>query len=267
MGLLERMSRVIRAKLNSIISSAEDPVEQLDYAYEELRDEQNQVADSIADVTTQKKKLEIKQKKLEDQIDEHNKQARVATEEGREDLARRALEKKKSKMARIEELNESISNIESQLDGLKEKKRELDARVEDFKTQKEVQKAKYQSAKTQKKVAEATTGIGEGLSVADAMEDMEDKIEEKKARAEAVQELEDEENETFEDEIQELTTESRVEDELQSLRDEVGVEATKDTEEDSGQEDVETESEEIESLEELDTENVEVEEEVLKTQN
>lgn len=224
MGLLQRLSRVIRAKLNSIISSSENPIEQLDYAYEELKDEQKKVADSIVKVTTQKKKLRIRAENLEDEIEEHNEKARLATEEGREDLARRTLRKKQNKMNQLDDLNEQIQQIDSTLTDLEDKKHELDSKIEDFKTKKEVQKAKYQSAKTQKNVAEATTGIGDGLSLDEAVQDLEDEIEEKQARAEALDEMSEDESETLEEQLEDVTTEKQVEDELASLRQEVSVE-------------------------------------------
>jgi phage shock protein A len=39
MGILSRASYVIRSKVNAVLNSAEDPHETLDYSYEQLRDE------------------------------------------------------------------------------------------------------------------------------------------------------------------------------------------------------------------------------------
>jgi len=94
MGILPRTSYVIRSKINAVLNRAEDPNETLDYSYEQLRDELQDVKQGIADLTTQKKRLEIQKRRLEENVEKHNDQARQAVEQDREDLARRALEKK-----------------------------------------------------------------------------------------------------------------------------------------------------------------------------
>lgn len=223
MGILNKISRIVRAKLSSIINEAEDPVEQLDYAYEKLRDQKQTVKSSIADVQTQKKKLEIKVQRLEEDIESHNKRARLATKKEREGLARRALEKKKSKMAQVEELNQQIQEIEGSLENLKEKNSKLESKLSDLKTKKEVQKARFQAAKTKKNVAEATTGVGDTVSVDEAIEDIEEEIKQKEARAEAVEELSEEDSETIDEELDNVVADAQVDKELESLRKEVDI--------------------------------------------
>ena len=65
MGILSRASYVIRSKINAVLNRAEDPSETLDYSYERLRDELQDVKKGIADLTTQKKRLEIQKRRLD----------------------------------------------------------------------------------------------------------------------------------------------------------------------------------------------------------
>ncbi|MFP4530285.1 MAG: PspA/IM30 family protein, partial [Halodesulfurarchaeum sp.] len=92
MGLLSRLSFLIRSKLNALIGRAEDPKETLDYSYQQMRDELTDVEKGIADITAQKKRLEVQRDRLEENIEKHNEQAREAMAQDREDLAKRALE-------------------------------------------------------------------------------------------------------------------------------------------------------------------------------
>ena len=64
MGILSRASYVVRSKINAVLNRAEDPSETLDYSYERLRDELQDVKKGIADLTTQKKRLEIQKRRL-----------------------------------------------------------------------------------------------------------------------------------------------------------------------------------------------------------
>jgi len=58
MGILARLLRH-PLKLNALLNRTEDPTESLDYSYEQMRDELQDVKQGIADLTTQKKRLEI----------------------------------------------------------------------------------------------------------------------------------------------------------------------------------------------------------------
>jgi phage shock protein A len=146
MGILSRASYVVRSKINTLLNRAEDPSETLDYSYEQMRDELQEVKQGIADLTTQKKRLEMQKRNLEDNVEKHNEQAREAVEQDREDLARKALEKKKSKMSQIEELDGQIQELQNTQDQLVEKKNKLQSRIEEFKTKKETMKARYEAA-------------------------------------------------------------------------------------------------------------------------
>ncbi|MEM4781921.1 MAG: PspA/IM30 family protein, partial [Halalkalicoccus sp.] len=84
MGILSRMSYVIRSKVNSVLNRAEDPRETLDYSYEQMRDRLQDVKQGIADLTTQKKRLEMQKRRLEENVEKHNDQARTAVQQDRE---------------------------------------------------------------------------------------------------------------------------------------------------------------------------------------
>src|SRR6056297_3622847 len=112
MGVLSRLSYVIRSKVNAALNRAEDPTETLDYSYEQMRDELQQVKQGVADLTTQKKRLEIQRRRLEENVEKHNEQAREAVAQDRDDLARRALEKKQAKLEQVAAIAAQIEELD-----------------------------------------------------------------------------------------------------------------------------------------------------------
>ena len=64
MSLLGRLSFRIRSWLNAVLNRVEDPGQALDYSYEQLRDELQDVNRGIATITTQKKRLEMHRERL-----------------------------------------------------------------------------------------------------------------------------------------------------------------------------------------------------------
>jgi phage shock protein A len=230
--LIERMSLVIKSKLNKLLDRAEDPAETLDYSYEQQRVLLQNVKRGIADVATSKKRLQLQTDKLEQSLVKLDGQAREAVAAGREDLARAALERKALAQQQLQDLDTQIAQLDAQQEKLAASEKQLSAKIEAFRSQKEVIKAQYSAAEAQVRIGEAATGIGEQMADTGlAIERARDKTEQMQARAAAVDELI--EAGTLEDftaggqtqldrELAELSADRQVDAELEKLRAEVG---------------------------------------------
>ena len=189
-GLFERMSLVIKSKLNRLLDRAEDPAETLDYSYEEQLKLLQNVKRGIADVVTSKKRLQLQADKLEQSLVKLDSQARDAVAAGREDLARQALERKTLAQTQLQDLDVQVQQLEAQQEKLAASERQLSAKIEAFRSQKEVIKAQYSAAEAQVRIGEAATGIGEQMADTGlAIQRAKDKTEQMQARASAVEEL------------------------------------------------------------------------------
>ncbi|WP_232702777.1 PspA/IM30 family protein [Halobacterium wangiae] len=227
MGIVSRLSYTIRSKLNALVRSTEDPSETLDYSYERLRDRLQEVETGLADLTAQKKRLEVQRERLAQNVEKHDDQAWEAVKQGRDDLARRALEKKRAKRDQVAELDDQIADLEGTQRDLEERRDGLETKVEEFRTKKETMKARHEAAKTQTQVSEAVTGLSDD-DVPRAIERAEDQTEEMEARAAAMDELGDrgvlEDSLSDDDRIEKELAAERgddVESELAALRAEV----------------------------------------------
>ncbi len=273
MGVLSRLSYVVRSKINAALNRAEDPSETLDYSYEQMRDELQEVKQGIADLTTQKKRLEMQKRRLEENVEKHNEQARQAVNQDREDLARRALEKKKQKMNQIEDLESQIASLQSTQDDLVEKKDQLQNRIEEFRTKKESMKARYEAAEAQTRVSEAMTGAGDEMEdVGRAIERAEERTEDMEARSEAMDELQESgvfddalsDKDSLDRELEEVRTSGEVDAELETLKTEMG-KGSGSSKSESSDEDVDLEAElETETETEATDDDIETELEELK---
>jgi len=231
MSLFGRIAFAIRSKLSALVNRASDPSSELDYSYEQLRDELQTVTRGVADVTTQKKRLEIHRRRLRENVERYDGQARTAMEQDREDLARRALEKKQAHVAQITELSDQIATLQTTQDQLVGKRAELASQIAQFRTHKETVKARYEAAEASARVSEAMTGVGETMgNVGHALERATERTERMEARAAALEELEQtgqletvlDEGDDIDRELDRLSTERSVEAELDTLRSQVG---------------------------------------------
>jgi phage shock protein A len=233
-GLSGRMSTVIKAKISKLLDRAEDPAETLEYSYQKQIELLQNVKKGIADVVTSKKRLQLQEKTLRDQVVKLDTQARQALAAGQEELARTALERKNIAQTELQSLDSQVSQLEQQQEQMAESEKKLRSKIEQFRSKKEVIKAQYSAAEAQVRISEAATGVGEEMAdVGLAMQRALDKTENMKARADAVQELEA--AGTFDDitalgpgeddidrQLKELSSTSEVDSELAKMKAELG---------------------------------------------
>ena len=190
-GLTGRMSTVVKAKISKMLDKTEDPAETLDYSYQKQLEQLQNVKKGIADVVTAKKRIQAQESSLQQQVVKLDTQARQALAAGRDDLARTALERKNVIQSELQSLDTQVTELEQQQEQLTTSEQNLRTKIEQFRTKKEVIKAQYSAAEAQVRISEAATGVGDSMAdVGLAMQRAQDKTEQMKARASAVQELE-----------------------------------------------------------------------------
>jgi phage shock protein A len=228
-GLTGRISTTVKAKVSKLLERAEDPSETLDYSYQKQVEQLQNVKKGIADVVTAKKRLQLQETTLQQQLVKLDTQSRQALSAGKEDLARMALERKNVAQTELQSLDTQVHELEEQQERLTDSEQKLRAKIEAFRTKKEVIKAQYSAAEAQVQISEAASGVGEQMAdVGLAMQRAVDKTENMKARADAVSELEA--AGAFEDvtelgsgeddidrQLKQLSNQSAVDDELSKL--------------------------------------------------
>src|SRR6266567_1142947 len=223
-GLMQRTMTIIKARYSKLLNRAERPSETLDYSYERQLELLQNVKRGVADVVTAKKRLQLQTQGLEQNVVKLDTQARQALGQGREDLARQALERKSAMQQQLQGLDGQIKQLEAQQEKLVASEQQLSARVEAFRSEKEVIKAQYS-------IGEAATGIGDQMAdTGAAIQRARDKTDEMQSRADAIDELtasgalEDftSDQTPLDRELAQMASESQVEEDLAKLKKEVG---------------------------------------------
>jgi phage shock protein A len=190
MSVMKRVSMMFRAKANKALDRMEDPRETLDYSYQTQLELLQKVRRGVADVATSRKRVELQINQLQQSSDKLDRQARDALAVGREDLARDALTRKAGVQSQLNELNVQYTSLQGEEEKLTGASQRLQAKVDAFRTKKETIKATYTAAEAQTRINEAFTGISEEMGdVGLAIQRAEDKTEQMKARASAIDEL------------------------------------------------------------------------------
>ncbi len=230
MGVMSRMSTVVKSKMNRLLDRAEDPRETLDYAYDKQREMLQNVKRGIVEMVTTKRRLQLQAEKVRANIANVDNQARQAMAAGREDLARMALQRKQAAIIELQGLDQQVDQLELEQEKLTRAEQRLTAKVEAFRSRKEIVKAQYNAAQAQVRIGSALSGISEEMGdVQLAVERAENKTENLRAKAGAIDELADSGvldsqlsmgggGDIISRELAQLTAEQNVEDELASIR-------------------------------------------------
>src|SRR6201997_4572881 len=136
-GLTGRMSTVIKAKVSKLLERAEDPSETLDYSYQKQVEQLQNVKKGIADVVTAKKRLQMQESSLQQNVVKLDTQARQALAAGQEDLARTALERKNVAQTELQSLDSQIGELEQQQEQLTQSEQKLRTKIKQFRSKKE----------------------------------------------------------------------------------------------------------------------------------
>jgi phage shock protein A len=190
MSILRRMSDVFQQKVSAAVDKAEDPSQALDLSYQKQLDALQQARRSVADVLTSEKRLELQADQLTASIAKLQNQARMALDQGKEDLAREALTRAQVAKTQLDGLTQQIETVKQQEQKLEITVQKLQARIETFRMQRDTMKAQYQAAKASTNVSETATGLSEQMADVSMMVDRSrDKIAQMQARSAAVGQL------------------------------------------------------------------------------
>ena len=223
MGLLDRLSRLVRANLNAFVSDAEDPIKILDQSVADMQEDLVKLRQAVAIAIASQKRLENQANQAREQIQNWLSRAELALKKGEDDLAREALSRKKTFQETFESLTNQFQSQNGQVEKLKKSLLLLERKIAEARTKKDMLKARAQAAKAQQKIQSAVGDLG-GKSAMAAFERMEDKVEALEASGQAALELA---GEDLESKFAALEGGDDIEKELEILRSQLksGVEA------------------------------------------
>jgi phage shock protein A len=190
MTFSSRLRVIFRSKTSQALDRLEDPREALDDSYDQQVAMLQQVRQGLADVATAKKRIELQGQEMGARHRRLAAQADEALNQGREDLARTALERRALLENQVASIRDQYTGLQQQQQRLQDNERRLAERVAAFRTEKETIKANYAASVAQVKANEAAAGIGSQMTdVGVNLDRAKDRVAQMQARAAATDEL------------------------------------------------------------------------------
>jgi len=161
MGLLERVSTLIRANLNDMIDRAEDPDKMIKQVILDMDNQYLQVKTQVAVSIADQHMLEKKLKENEDIGSDWMRKAELAVDKGADDLARAALDRYQTSLRLAQSYREQVADQKAQVDTLKSALQKLEQKLDEAKSKRDLLLARHRRSIALGKAARAQSAIGD----------------------------------------------------------------------------------------------------------
>jgi phage shock protein A len=188
MGLLERVSTLIRANLNDMIDRAEDPEKLIKQIILDMDNQYLQVKTQVAVSIADQHMLEKKLRENEDAGRDLMRKAELAVEKQQDDLARAALDRYQTSQRLALSYREQVDDQKLQVETLKNALIKLEQKLDEAKAKRDLFLARHRRSLALGRAARAQSAFGDNSKSA-TFDRLKDRVNHTEAIASAEVEL------------------------------------------------------------------------------
>src|SRR6185503_1685319 len=176
MGIIDRLSTLIRSNINDLISRAENPQKVLEQLIVDMRSQLAKAKQQVASAIADEKRLSAQAEQEKKLSEDWEKRAVLAVQEGRDDLAKQELLRYNEHVQNAVQLHETWVKHREETDKLKNSLRALNDKIEEAKRKKNILIARQKRAEAHKRIQETMGSISD-KSAFETFERMAEQIE------------------------------------------------------------------------------------------
>jgi phage shock protein A len=213
MGILDRLSTLVKSNVNDLIDQMQDPAKEIDQLVLDMEDSVRQARAEVAGCMAEEKRLGKQIEALGAEAKSWEEHASRAVQAGDDALAKEALRRKAQKEADRIEAEKAAAEQKAQVESLVAGLRALELRVKDVKLRQGTLREKARAAKGQSPVSTGTAAFSD-------FERMSGKIDALEAEASLTDELRGTtaENLATERKLEQLSEDKSIDDALAALK-------------------------------------------------
>jgi phage shock protein A len=218
MGILGRLSTLIKSNVNDAIDSMQDPAKEIDQMVRDMEESARDARSEVARCMGEEKRLEKRIEALDAEMKSWEDRAVMAVRAGDDALAREALQRKGEKATERAEMQKALQEQQVYVDQLTAGLKALDARVRDVKLRQGSLREKARATKR------GGSSVSTRTSAFDDFERMSSRIDAVEAEAGLADELDGRTPASMEAErkLKEMSQKSTVDDALAELKKKLG---------------------------------------------
>lgn len=188
MGLMERVSTLVKANLNDLIDKAEHPEKMIKQLMLDMENQMMQVKTQVAVAIADQHMLEQKEAENNQAATEWMRKAELAVDKKQDDLARAALERYQSSLRLAESFKEQVADQAVQVENLKTALRKLEQKLAEAQAKSQLLIAQHRRSRAVGKARDAQMAMDAPSSVA-GFERMKQKVAREAAISQAKTEM------------------------------------------------------------------------------
>lgn len=214
MGILDRVSTLIRANINDMIDRAEDPEKVVKQLIADMNNQLLQVKTQVAAAIADEKQLQQRYQENQAKANDWQQKAELAVEKGQDDLAREALARRNAFQQTADGFKSQYEEQARQVEVLKDALHQLESKIQEAQTKEELLIARSRRAKAETQIRTTLSGLDTSGTLA-SFERMEDKVAQQEARASALADLD---HDSTDQRFAMLEQESQIDKQLEELK-------------------------------------------------
>lgn len=216
MGVIDRVSRLVRANVNDLLDQAEDPEVMIDQILRDMESNIGEARKQVAAMIAQEKELEYERDDTQKLAGAWGDKAQRAVDAGKDDLAREALRRQKDYSdnaalysQQLELQSQAVTKLKGQLSA-------LEAKYDQTRSQRDSLVAREKRARAQAQISQSLSGTDfSSMDPSSDLDRMERKIRSKEAQTAALIDMQDD---SIDAQFAELDYDSDIEDRLAALK-------------------------------------------------
>ena len=221
MGILDRVSTLLRANINDMIDRAEDPEKVVRQLIADMNSQLIQVKTQVAASIADEKQLYQRYQDNQAKATDWQQRAELAVERGQDDLAREALMRRNTFQQTADGFKAQYDQQARQVETLKDALHQLEAKIQEAQTKQELLIARSRRAKAETQIRTTLQGLDQSSALTN-FNRIEEKVAQQEARAAALGELD---QDTMEHRFQLMEQESELDKQLAELKEKKGLAA------------------------------------------
>lgn len=218
MSLLSRVRDLVSANLNAMLDKAEDPEKMVNEYMRQLQEQLYEAKTAVASAMADETKLHNKMVTFQTEADQWQSKAEAAVRANDDELAKAALGRKANAQKMADTYRQQYEQQDEQVEQLQKALVSLESRLSEAKAKKELIIAKKNRAETQEAIQRTVQGLG-NLNAMDKLSQMEERVDDRLAQADAMSKLE---GGSLEARFADLERDTAVDDELAALKAKMG---------------------------------------------
>lgn len=190
-GFLSRVAGIFKSNAHAVLDRLEDPEKLIEQTVRDMQQQLGQAKTAVASAIASERRLKKELDENARRSEMWEQKAMQALTAGNEELAKKALERKKEHDDIVGSLKPQWDTAQQTADKLKTQLRSLDGKIEQARRKRNTIIARHKAAQAQQKI-QSTLSTCSNTSAFDTFARMEEKVSELEANASAQEELADE---------------------------------------------------------------------------